>query len=281
MFRITKIMNINPIYFLITKGLILIFDIHRLSSMKFFVTLLFSSVILQGIGQNNLGKNEIGIVGGMTISPTDFGKFGFTYRRAFNSSFHFSATLTYDYLGATDYLENVPVYSSDSIKIHRNQTGWNRVYAVGVGIDYEPLKFISIGTYFIGGINNTCVGIEDVGFKYDETNNTWEESPTSSHDFHGGIPREQDNGSYQPKDRHYAGPIGANNYVVVGLGLNLGVQIPLSNQIELGVFYAPQFTRNILVQSTINYLGEGLIYEDFEDYNRMQHYLDLKLRYRF
>ena len=235
--------------------------------------------VLNNYAQDSPLKNRIGIIGGLQINNFDYGKFGFEFQHALNNRLYLNFTGTYDNISRENLMTDQLVYESSDLRIQRTQGQWDRLFAIRGGLDFEPNKHLSFGSNLVIGYNKSSTGIYDSGSAYSLETNTWEECYECKYTYHG-IKREQDNGSINFTKNPFSGLLGRVNYLVYGLSLNIGVRIPFLNRWEIGAFYAPELTRNSLLNSKILYQGTDRFVDEFNSFTRFQHYIDVKLRFK-
>lgn len=244
--------------------------------LSFFAFISFSAIYAQEIKS----EKDITIIGGVELNQLDYGRFGLMYRQKIQGDWQLKLSATYDVVYRGDLMHSELAFESDSLRIYRTQSEWDRLYTVQAGVDFEPNKYISFGAGLLLGLNSSTIGLHDYGEQYDTASESWNTCTTCLYDYHGRVPREQDNGSFSSETSPYSRPMGKNTYLIYGLSLSAGVNIPLSNRWEIGLVYSSEITRHTLLKSDIYYKGTDLFAADFSSQTRLMHYTDLHLRFR-
>jgi hypothetical protein len=204
----------------------------------------------------------------------DNAKYGLMYRKTLNSKWKLK--LSGSYRSSQDENRNGGwmISPSDSIMIARTPYFTNNIFELTGGFDYYLSESFFIGSELVVGYNKRQYYYRDEGFQYFD--DRWVGCTACAYEFNNEtFPPRVVNVQIRPNDMYYSSYQGSGDYLTLGLKLNLGGEISISDHWLFAIQYTPQFTRNEHLNKVNSTYGSS-----FHSYFEYKHFNEGAVRFR-
>ncbi len=232
-----------------------------------FALLVSSSIFSIAQEEKKTFKNDIAVSGGLSIANQPFGRYGLTFRSNITNAWKLKFSASYDKF-YSHYSPYVPIFSSDTLIILREQNSYNNRFSTRIGVDRTLFKVLFVGADINLGYSFERVFTFEQGLEYDDYDQTWTNCMDCLAEFHNVPPVQHIEVDHsQLPNQVLVSRNEGSEYFVYGLSLNAGVNFPIGNRWGLALQYLPEISR---YQS----LNGGSSFIQF------RHYIDLILRFK-
>lgn len=223
--------------------------------------------------EESLLKNQINVNAGIQTVNLNYRQpfLSANFERQFKGKWSFNVGGTFNSFRGDDLITDSLVYNTDSLRIYRNQTGYNKTLSLQAGIQYRFNDYLKIGVNLILGFNRSHQGFRDRSESYNSFYGIWGENNYPLYDFFSDIydQRQVDvsTGHFSPRIKY----LGYTNYQVTGASLNVTGCLPIGEKWELALTATTLFSRYTYLNN--NTLTKDLNTEGLNSFPNFENYI--------